>query len=300
MRILLLGANGQVGWELQCSLSPLGTLLIYDRQSADFENLTSLKKLLKQEKPDIIVNAAAYTAVDQAETDQDRAYIINSKAVAILAESAIVNNACLIHFSTDYVFDGNKQGSYSENDLTNPQSVYGKSKLEGEQAIISSGCKHFILRTSWVYASRGNNFAKTMLKLATERDELKVVADQIGAPTSAELIADVSAGLVSRLKNDSGFAENNSGIYNLVASGNTSWHGFASHVVVNSEKLGMKFKVQSQNIIPIKTEQFPRPAKRPHNSKLNTQKIESLLNISMPKWQFHVDRMVKEFIENQS
>lgn len=300
MKILLLGVNGQVGWECQRSLSLLGELEAHDRTTADFQNLQQLREIVRYSKPDIIVNAVAYTAVDQAETDIETAYKINSDAVALLAEEAKKLNASLVHYSTDYVFDGKKSGRYIEGDLTNPQSVYGKSKLDGEQAILKSGCRHFILRTSWVYASRGNNFAKTMIKLASERDELRVVADQFGAPTSAELIADVTAQLVMRLHQETDFAEKHSGVYNLVASGGVSWHDFAKYVLEKSAALGITLKVQSNEVEAITTAEFPRPAVRPSNSKLDTTKLKSLLEIELPDWRFHLERMVTEYIENQS
>ncbi len=300
MKILLLGVNGQVGWECQRSLSLLGELEAHDRSTADFQNFQQLRDIVRDSKPDIIVNAVAYTAVDQAETYIESAYQVNREAVALLAEEANKLNATLVHYSTDYVFDGKKSGRYSEDDLTNPQSVYGKSKLDGEQAILKSGCRHFILRTSWVYASRGNNFAKTMIKLATERDELKVVADQFGAPTSAELIADVTAQLVMRIHQETDFTEKNSGIYNLVASGEASWHDFAKYVLEKSAVLGITLKVQSNEVEAITTAEFPRPAVRPSNSKLDTKKLKSLLEIELPDWRFHVERMVTEYIENQS
>lgn len=300
MKILLLGANGQVGWELQRSLATLGELAIHDKDTVDFENSDSLAVLAHQVKPDIIVNAAAYTAVDLAETDEERAYKINAEAVATLAEIAKTTNACLIHYSTDYVFDGQKKGTYSEDDRTNPKSVYGKSKRDGELAVLDSGCNYFIFRTSWVFASRGNNFAKTMIKLARERDELKVVADQVGAPTSAELIADVTAQLVYQVHQQPTFAIQHSGIYNLVASGEVSWHGFAKRVLEKASALGVSLKVNPADIRGITTEKFPCPASRPANSRLDTQKLRSLLQINLPEWQFHVDRMVTEFIESQS
>lgn len=300
MKILLLGANGQVGWELQRSLATLGELAIHDKDTVDFENSDSLAALAHQVKPDIIVNAAAYTAVDLAETDEERAYKINAEAVATLAEIAKTTNACLIHYSTDYVFDGQKKGTYSEDDRTNPKSVYGKSKRDGELAVLDSGCNYFIFRTSWVFASRGNNFAKTMIKLARERDELKVVADQVGAPTSAELIADVTAQLVYQVHQQPTFAIQHSGIYNLVASGEVSWHGFAKRVLEKASALGVSLKVNPADIRGITTEEFPCPASRPANSRLDTQKLRSLLQINLPEWQFHVDRMVTEFIESQS
>lgn len=321
MKILLLGANGQVGWELQRSLSLLGELSVHDKDTADFENPAVLASLVHSDKPSVIVNAAAYTAVDQAEADVDTAYKVNAEALALLAEAAEDIGAWLIHYSTDYVFDGTKQGRYLEDDITNPKSVYGKSKREGELTVINSGCKHLIFRTSWVFASRGNNFAKTMIKLARERDELKVVADQIGAPTSAELIADVTALAIYNLSmlghsergrgvpsfprrpetSPASYTNNDiSGIYHLTANGETSWNGFAKHVIALAEKLGMELKVKAENIEPITTKQFPRPAERPLNSRMDTKKLQSLLNIDLPDWQVHVDRMVTEFIENQS
>lgn len=299
MKILLLGANGQVGWELQRSLSFLGKLSIHDRDTVDFESPLALSALLENEEPDIIVNAAAYTAVDKAETDIGAAYMVNAGAVEVIANAAKKMDACLIHYSTDYVFDGQKEGSYAEEDITNPQSVYGKSKRDGELAVVESGCKYFIFRTSWVFASRRNNFAKTMIKLARERDELKVVADQVGAPTSAELIADVTAQLVYQLHQQPKFAKKHSGIYNLVASGEVSWHGYAKRVLEKASALGLSLKVGPADIRAITTEEFPSPATRPANSRLNTQKLQSLLQIKLPDWQFHVDRMVTEFIESQ-
>lgn len=300
MKILLLGANGQVGWECQRSLAMLGRLAVHDRKTADFLDLNELRQLVRRTKPDVIVNAAAYTAVDQAETDSAIAYKINTEAVSTLASEAKALDACLLHYSTDYVFDGNKAGSYQEDDTTNPQSVYGKSKRDGELAIIESGCHYFIFRTSWVFASRGNNFAKTMIKLASERNDLRVVADQVGAPTSAELIADLTAHVVGEIRQQSTFAEKHSGIFNLVASGATSWYGFAQRVLEQASALGVRLQVCPADIAAITTAEFPRPATRPANSRMDTSKLQSLLNIDLPDWQFHVDRMVTEFIESQS
>ena len=297
MKILLLGSNGQVGWELQRSLAPLGQLEMHDKQTADLSDLTQLRILIQQVQPDVIVNAAAYTAVDQAEAEVAAAHQINAAAVKVMAEEAKKANVCLLHYSTDYVFDGSKSSFYNESDEPNPLSVYGQSKLAGEQAIINSHCHHFILRTSWVYAARGSNFAKTMLRLAQERDELKVVADQIGAPTSAELIADITALLVFQIKNNQGFVQKNTGIYNLVAAGEASWFDFARYVIERAKALGMDFKVGPENIVPIKTEEFPRPAKRPMNSKMATTKLAGLLNIEFPLWTYHVNRMVTEYVE---
>lgn len=299
MKILLLGANGQVGWECQRSLSILGSLAVHDRKTADFLDLTALKQLVRQTAPDVIVNAAAYTAVDQAEHDIETAYRINTEAVSVLANAASAVDACLVHYSTDYVFDGSKEGRYREDDTTNPQSVYGKSKRDGELAIIESGCKYFICRTSWVFAPRGNNFAKTMIKLAQSHDELKVVADQTGAPTSAELIADVTAKLVERVRRNTKFAELHSGIYNLVASGEATWYDFAKRVLEQASGSGLPLRVNPAEIAAVSTSEFPRPAMRPANSRMDTQKLQSLLDIELPDWQFHVDRMVTEFVESQ-
>lgn len=300
MKILLLGANGQVGWECQRSLSIMGQLDIHDRETANFQDLDRIRKVVRESKPDVIVNAAAYTAVDQAETDREAAIQINTKAVSLLAEEAKMLDACLIHYSTDYVFDGKKQGFYSEQDVTNPESVYGQSKLNGELAILNSGCQFFILRTSWVYALRGNNFAKTIIKLAKERGELRVVNDQVGAPTSADLIADVTAQLVYQLRQKPDFAKKHSGIFNLVAGGEATWFDFARQVLKKAQELGLDLRVQPDDIVPVSTAEFPRPAPRPANSRLDTSKLTSMLNISLPAWQFHVDKMMIEFLEKQS
>lgn len=300
MKILLLGADGQVGWECQRSLSILGSLATHDRETADFLDPSALKLIVRKVKPDVIVNAAAYTAVDQAEADSETAYKVNAQAVSILASEAKALGACFVHYSTDYVFDGKKEGSYREDDITNPQSVYGKSKRDGELAIIESGCHYFIFRTSWVFASRGNNFAKTMIKLASEREELKVVADQVGAPTSAELIADVTALVVGRLMKQPTFAGKYAGIYNLVASGEATWYGFAKRVLEKASALGVELRIKPADVEAISTAEFSRAAVRPTNSRMDTQKLQSLLDIDLPDWQFHVDRMVTEFIESQS
>lgn len=242
MKILLLGANGQVGWELQRALAPLGRLEICDRLRADLDRPESLAALVERIQPQVIVNAAAYTAVDKAESDAARSRRVNAESVEVLADAARSCDAWLVHYSTDYVFDGCKAAAYTEDDPVGPLSVYGQTKLEGEQAIQASGCKHLILRTSWVYAARGSNFIKTMLRLAAEREELRVIADQIGAPTSAELIADVSALLLYRLRHDRALAEQATGVYHLTAAGETSWHGYARFVVAKAAALDMSLK----------------------------------------------------------
>jgi dTDP-4-dehydrorhamnose reductase len=294
MSILLLGANGQVGWQLQRALAPLGRLRICDRHSADLENPQALRDMLARERPSMIVNAGAYTAVDKAETDAVRARTINAESVAVLADAARQLDAWLVHYSTDYVFDGSKQGAYEEDDPTAPLNVYGQTKLEGEQAIRASGCRHLILRTTWVYAARGSNFAKTMLRLAAERDELKVVADQIGAPTSAELIADCTALMLQRLVTDPELAARASGTYHLVASGQTSWHGYAQLVVAEATRLGWPLRVSAERIQPIGAALYPMPAARPANSCLNNQKLQHTFGLYLPDWEFHVKRLLTE------
>jgi len=296
LKILLLGKNGQVGWELQRALSPLGELRACDRTEANLDDPESLRQLIRDYAPHIIVNAAAYTAVDKAESDKESAHRINTQSLAVLAEEIKQLNGWLIHYSTDYVFDGRKEGSYVESDMTAPLSVYGQTKLDGELAITASGCKHLIFRTSWVFASRGGNFAKTMLRLAAERDSLNVVADQFGAPTSAELIADITALSIYRLQHDAALAAQASGIYNLVAAGETSWHGYAQFVIAEAIQCGASFKVQPEQVGSIPASAYPVPAARPQNSRLNTNKLRQLLNIQLPPWQYHVKRMVQELI----
>jgi len=294
MRILLLGANGQVGWELQRSLTTIGSVNACDRTKADLEKLDVLTALLDDYQPDVIVNAAAYTAVDKAETDKDAAYTINSKAVDLIASKAKQFDAILVHYSTDYVFDGTQEGFYTESDQVNPQSVYGKSKLQGEQAIIKSGCKHLIFRTSWVYAARGLNFAKTIMRLANERDELKIVSDQFGVPTSAEFIADVTSICLHHIINNKWDADKYTGIYNLVPSGKTNWHSFARFVICKALKEGFTSRFSPDNIKAINSSEYPVAAKRPANSLLDTNKIQKTFGIYIPVWQTHVDRLVQE------
>ncbi len=294
MKILLLGKNGQVGWALQRALSPLGELSAHDRSTANLDDPESIRKLVRDYAPDVIVNAAAYTAVDKAERDIDSAKCINAQSVAILAEECRRLNSWLIHYSTDYVFDGRKDAPYIETDVTAPLNVYGQTKRDGEIAIEASGCQHLIFRTSWVFASRGGNFAKTMLRLAAERDNLNVVADQFGAPTSAELIADVTALAIYRLRVDPTLAAEASGIYHLVASGETNWHGYAQFVIAEAIKLGRSLKVAPIDVHPIPASAYPVPAARPQNSRLDTTKLRHLLGIELPNWQYHVQRLVQE------
>ena len=255
MKVLLLGANGQVGWELRRALVPAHEVIACGRAEADLSNLDGLGEVITRAKAAVIINAAAYTAVDKAENDKELAERINHEAVAVLAEKAQKNNTLLIHYSTDYVFDGKKTSPYLETDPTNPISVYGATKLRGEEAIRASGCHHIIFRTSWVYAARGSNFVKTMLRLGKERDELSVVSDQIGAPTSAALIADMTARALA--------VPTLAGTYNLTAAGETSWHGFATLILGEAQKLGMALKAGPTQVKAIPTAAYPTPAKRP-------------------------------------
>ena len=298
-RIMLLGGSGQVGWELQRSLAPLGAVIALRRAEADLEKPETLRDAIRGNAPDLIVNAAAYTSVDKAESEPDRAMTVNGHAVRVLADEAAKLGALLIHYSTDYVFDGSKAGSYTEDDVPNPTSVYGRTKLAGDRAIRASGCKHLIFRTSWVYAARGGNFAKTILRLARERDELKIVADQIGAPTAAELIADVTALCVGYIRHCPERFANADGIYNLVASGETSWHNYAQFVVENAVRLGLPLKLGTESIRPITTREFPLPAQRPANSRLATNKLTRVFGIELPRWQTHLERVIEELVTGQ-
>lgn len=295
MNILLLGKNGQVGWELQRSLGILGAVTACDFDSpgdlrADFSDPESLAPLVRRVRPDVIVNAAAHTAVDKAEAEPDLARRINAVGPGVLAREAAAIGAALIHYSTDYVFDGSGTAPRDEAAATGPLSVYGQTKLEGEELVRTSGCRHVILRTSWVYAARGHNFVKTMLRLAADRDELKVIDDQHGSPTGADLLADVTAVVVRRLHADPSV----SGTYHCVAAGETSWHGFATFVIEWARSRGLPVKVAADRIIPVPTTEYPTPARRPHNSRLDTTKLRRTFDLTLPPWQAGVDRMLVE------
>jgi dTDP-4-dehydrorhamnose reductase len=298
LKILLLGKNGQVGWELQRSLAPLGQVLALDRHSTDFCGDLSQPERLAQTvhdwRPDVIVNAAAHTAVDKAESEPDVARCLNATAPAALAQAAAAIGAWLVHYSTDYVFNGQGEQAWRESDATGPLSVYGQTKLEGEQAIVASGCKHLIFRTSWVYAARGGNFAKTMLRLAGERERLTVIDDQHGAPTGADLIADVTAHALVHAMIDP--AAGLSGIYHLVAAGETSWHGYASHVIAQARQIQPVLALKVTDIAPVPTSAFPTPAKRPLNSRLSTHKLQQAFGMVLPPWQQGVNRMLAEIL----
>jgi len=299
MKILLLGKNGQVGWELQRSLAPLGEVVALDHDGApglsgDFAQPESLAATVRAVAPDLIVNAAAHTAVDKAESEPDLARAINALAPGVLAREAAALGALLVHYSTDYVFDGSGRAPWVEDAPTGPLSVYGATKLEGEDAIRASGCRHLIFRTSWVYAARGGNFAKTMLRLAAERDALTVIDDQHGAPTGAELLADVTAHAARMTLVSPHLA----GTYHLAAAGETTWHGYARHVIEFARARGVAIKVAPDAIRPVPTGAFPTPAKRPANSRLDTRKLQDAFGLVLPAWQSGVERMLTEILPN--
>jgi dTDP-4-dehydrorhamnose reductase len=297
VRILLLGSRGQVGWELQRALAPLGELTALDRRGtgpwqADLSQPERLAPMLDALAPQLIVNAAAHTAVDRAESEPGLAHAINAAAPGELARWAAAHDATLVHYSSDYVFDGSGHTARSEDAPTGPLSVYGRSKLAGEEAIRASGCRHLILRTSWVYAARGGNFARTMLRLAAERDELKVIADQVGAPTGAELLADVTAHALRALAVDPTLA----GTYHCAAAGETSWHGYACHVIEWARAHGHPVKVAPDAIRAIPTADYPTAAARPLNSRLDTSRLQRAFGLRMPPWQQGVERMLAEVL----
>ncbi|MGH6626612.1 MAG: dTDP-4-dehydrorhamnose reductase [Burkholderiaceae bacterium] len=294
MKILLLGKNGQVGWELQRSLAPLGELVALDRHSqhlcGDLTKLPGLADTVAQVRPDVIVNAAAHTAVDKAEGEPELARTLNALAPGVLASEAAKLGAWLVHYSTDYVFDGSGTRAWTETDTPAPLNVYGQTKLEGEQLIQAACPRHLIFRTSWVYAARGGNFAKTMLRLAQERERLTVIDDQFGAPTGADLLADVTAHAIRQVLQ----RPQDAGLYHLAAGGATTWHGYAKHVLAQAERSQSAIKIIAKEVTPVPTSTFPTPAKRPHNSRLNTAKVQATFGLSLPPWQQGVDRMLRE------
>jgi len=297
MKILLLGKNGQVGWELQRSLAPLGELVALDSASremcGDLADPAELARTVRKVAPDVIVNAAAYTAVDKAESEAELARTVNALAPGALAEEALRANCWLVHFSTDYVFDGGGDKPWLESDATAPLNVYGATKLEGEQLIQQSGCRHLILRTSWVYGARGGNFIRTMLKLARERDSLNIIDDQIGAPTGADLLADVTAHAIRAAQQ----RPEVSGLYHLVSGGEISWHGYARFVIEFAARSGIDIKVARDAIKAVPSSAFPTPAQRPHNSRMDTAKLRQTFDLHLPDWRVGVARMLSEVLE---
>lgn len=302
MKVLLLGTDGQVGWELQRSLAPLGELFVVgqDRSTnpdglcGDFADLDGLAQTVRALRPTVIVNAAAHTAVDKAESEPEFARLLNATAPGILAKEAQILGAWLVHYSTDYVFDGSGDTPWKEEDATGPLSTYGRTKLEGEHAVQTCE-RHLIFRTSWVYAARGGNFAKTMLRLAKERETLQVIDDQFGAPTGADLIADVTAHAIRHtLESNARGHASLAGIYHLVASGCTTWHAYANHVIELAKVAQPAIKIVANEIKAVPTSAFPTPARRPHNSRLNTRKLQETFGLTLPAWQVGVERMLKE------
>lgn len=288
MRILLLGKDGQLGRELQRSLAPHGQITAWGRAECDLAQTELLYASVMAVKPDVIVNAAAYTAVDKAESEPEVAHAINAVAPAILAQATMDMGCRLIHYSTDYVFNGSGTTPWTEDASTDPLNIYGKTKLAGEQAITASGCNHLIFRTSWVYAKEGGNFAKTMLRLASERDALSVIDDQMGAPTDAAWLADMTAEIVLRQAQD----ERGNGIFHAASTGEVSWHGYASYLIAKARDLGFPIKVSPEAIRAVSSEAFPTPAQRPHNSRLDCSKLTQTFGITPPAWQVGIDKLL--------
>ncbi|WP_313562997.1 dTDP-4-dehydrorhamnose reductase [Diaphorobacter nitroreducens] len=296
MNILLLGKSGQVGWELQRSLAVLGRVTALDHDSTehcgDFANPEGVRETVRALRPDVIVNAAAHTAVDKAESEPEIARLLNATTPSVLAEEAARLGAWLVHYSTDYVFDGSGTRPWVETDAPAPLSVYGATKLEGEQRIQQTGCRHLILRTSWVYAARGGNFAKTMLRLGSERERLTVIDDQWGAPTGADLLADVTAHAVRHLQSRPG----DGGLYHCVASGETNWHSYAKYVLEHARQAQPAIELKATEVVPVPTSAFPTPARRPHNSRLDTTRLQTTFGLVLPPWQQGVARMLTEIL----
>ena len=301
MKILLTGKNGQVGFELQRALAPLGEIIPVDQVDCNLANESAIRRLVREVRPDVIVNPAAYTAVDKAESEPDLAQAINGTAPGIFGDEAAQIGALVVHYSTDYVFDGHKDGCYTEADTPNPQSVYGQTKLAGEQALAASGARHLIFRTSWVFGAHGANFAKTMLRLAAERQGLKVVADQFGAPTSAALIADVTAQVIGQYMQacrpaSTDFPQFPFGLYHLVASGRTNWHEYAQAVVMAAQAVGKPLRMGPDDVQAITSAEYPLPAPRPANSCLDTKRLRETFGLCLPDWRQGLQHVLTQLL----
>lgn len=297
MKILLFGRNGQVGWELQRSLAPLGQVVALgsgreDGLVGDFTDAPGVAETIRAVRPDAIVNAAAYTAVDKAESEADRATQVNAVTPGVIAEAAAALGAWLVHYSTDYVFDGSGTRPWREDDPTGPLSVYGRTKLAGEQRIAAAHPKHLVLRTSWVYGARGGNFAKTMLRLARERERLTVIDDQHGAPTGADLLADLTAHALRSLAAGAG----QPGVFHVAAAGETTWNGYARFVLARAQERGEQLKAGPEQVGKVPTSAFPTPARRPHNSRLDTTRFRAAFGLALPPWEQGVTRMLQEIL----
>ncbi len=307
MKILLLGCDGQVGWELQRSLAPLGDVIALGRDAnrnvdglcGDLTQLDGLRTTLRRVRPDVIVNAAAHTAVDKAESEVELATLLNAQAPGVLAQEAQALGAWLVHYSTDYVFDGSGDIPWQEDDATGPLGVYGRTKLEGEKAIVAACPRHLIFRTSWVYAARGNNFAKTMLRLAQTRDTLNVIDDQVGAPTGADLVADVTAQALRQVLLGGSAAQRLAGIYHLAAAGATSWFSYANYLLAKAVIAQPAIKLVATRVNPVASSAFPTAARRPLNSRLNTTKLQTVLGLHLPPWQTGVARLLNEILSRE-
>jgi dTDP-4-dehydrorhamnose reductase len=295
MKILLTGMNGQVGFELQRTLAPLGEVVAVDVQDCNLFSPNAIRQLVAEVAPQVIVNPAAYTAVDKAEAEPALAQAVNGTAPGVFGEAAARLGALVVHYSTDYVFDGCMPGAYLETDAPNPQSVYGKTKLAGERALQASGADHLIFRTSWVFGAHGSNFAKTILRLAAERDGLKIVADQFGAPTSAALLADITARVLGRYKRE-GRAEFPFGLYHLVAGGCTTWHEYAQTVVHAALAAGKQLRLTADDVLPIATVDYPLPATRPSNSRLDTSRLRQTFGLDLPDWQSGLSHVLQQIL----
>lgn len=298
MKILLTGKNGQVGFELQRALAPLGEIVAVDQGECNLADESAIRRLVGATRPDVIVNPAAHTAVDKAESEPALAQAINGVAPGVFGEAAARIGALVVHYSTDYVFKGDKEGWYTEDDTPNPQSVYGKTKLAGEQTLLASGARHLIFRTSWVFGAHGANFAKTMLRLASERSNLRVVADQFGAPTSAALIADVTAQILGQYLRGCRLAsaEFPYGLYHLVAAGRTNWHEYAQAVVQAAQEAGKPLKLGPNDVQAITTAEYPLPAPRPANSCLNTTRLRETFGLCLPDWRQGLNHVMTQLL----
>ncbi|MDZ4257983.1 MAG: dTDP-4-dehydrorhamnose reductase [Gemmatimonadales bacterium] len=294
-RLLLLGRTGQVGHELETALAPLGQVIALDRTDADLSDPESLRAVVRTHRPHAIVNAAAYTSVDRAESESDLAMSINGVAPGVLAEEARDVDACLVHYSTDYVFDGRKEGPYHEQDTPNPLSSYGDSKLAGERAVVAAGGRHLILRTCWVVGAHGINFLKTILRLAAERDTLRVVADQQGTPTTAALIAEATATTLKSMLT-APVQDRRWGLYHVAASGATTWHGYARYLIARAHEIGMPLRATPEGVTAITTADYPTPAARPGNSRLETTRLRATFPVQLPDWRQGVDQVLEQLM----
>ncbi|OAJ59405.1 dTDP-4-dehydrorhamnose reductase [Paraburkholderia ginsengiterrae] len=292
-RILVTGKDGQLGFELSRSLQTVGQVIAVGRDALDMTDGQKIRNLIAQECPDFIVNAAAYTAVDKAESDRETCRLVNAVAPQMMAEAALACGATLLHYSTDYVFDGRSLAPYKETDACAPESVYGATKYAGEEGIAASGAAHFIFRTSWVVGAYGSNFAKTVLRLAREREEIRIVADQKGAPTPAWLLADLAAFMIRSAQFDRDFVDRHAGVYHVSPQGETTWHGYAQHVVRRLTALGVKLRADELRVVPISTSEYPVLAKRPANSMLDTTKLRAIPGVVLPDWQSTLEPVLR-------